>query len=194
MFLPQARKSLIIIDNQAFHHVSPNFSNSVDDSQDQTVDRIKIEYHLPILTIHHTPTRLPFRPFPLNIFLFLHKLTDLYTPVQKTSVIPEKFCVTNKWSLLHLYLVHCTSLETPSTLCTGFSRNSNQLTTFGLFQVFRKEVIGTFPKSSTVKIFVGKLHWRRIFQMWYETNEKFSLHTKIVAFWPQKHQGQKKKN
>ena len=89
MFLPQARKSLIIIDNQAFHHVSPNFSNSVDDSPDQTVDRIKIEYHLPILTIHHTPTRLPFRPFPLNIFLFLHKLTDLYTPVQKTSVIPE---------------------------------------------------------------------------------------------------------
>ena len=55
----QVRKSLIISDNQVFHDVSPNLSNSVDDSPDQTVDRIKIEYHLPILTIHHTPPGLP---------------------------------------------------------------------------------------------------------------------------------------
>ena len=55
----QARESLIISDNQAFHDASPNLSNSADDSPDQTVDRIKIEYHLPILTIHHTPPGLP---------------------------------------------------------------------------------------------------------------------------------------
>ena len=38
----QTRKNLIIIDNQSFHHVSPNLCNSEDDSPDQTVDRIKI--------------------------------------------------------------------------------------------------------------------------------------------------------
>ena len=53
-FAAEARKSLIISENQAFHHVSPNLANSADDSPDQTVDRITIEYHLPILTIYHT--------------------------------------------------------------------------------------------------------------------------------------------
>ena len=38
----QAMKSLIISDNQAFHHVSPKFSNSPDDSPDQALKRIKI--------------------------------------------------------------------------------------------------------------------------------------------------------
>jgi hypothetical protein len=38
----QARKSLIISDNQAFHHVSPNFFDAADGSPDQTVKRIKI--------------------------------------------------------------------------------------------------------------------------------------------------------
>ena len=38
----QAMKSLIISDNQAFHHVSPKFSNSPDDSPDQALNRIKI--------------------------------------------------------------------------------------------------------------------------------------------------------
>jgi hypothetical protein len=37
----QGRKSLIISDNQAFHHVSPNFSDVVDGSPDQTVDENK---------------------------------------------------------------------------------------------------------------------------------------------------------
>jgi hypothetical protein len=33
-------------DNQKdFHNFSPNFSNSADDSPDQPVDRIKMEYH-----------------------------------------------------------------------------------------------------------------------------------------------------
>ena len=50
----QGMKSLIITDNQAFHHVSPYFSNPHDDSPDQTVNRIKIECHLPLLyTTHH---------------------------------------------------------------------------------------------------------------------------------------------
>ena len=38
----QAMKSLIITDNQGFHHVSPKFSNSPDDSPDQALNRIKI--------------------------------------------------------------------------------------------------------------------------------------------------------
>jgi hypothetical protein len=38
----QAMKSLIITDNQAFHHVSPMFFNSPDDSPDQALNRIKI--------------------------------------------------------------------------------------------------------------------------------------------------------
>jgi hypothetical protein len=33
-------------------------SNSEDDSPDQTVDKIKIEYHFPFLTINHTPPGL----------------------------------------------------------------------------------------------------------------------------------------
>ena len=51
----QGMKSLTITDYQAFHHVSPNFSNSADDSPDQTVNRIKIEYHLPLLSTTHRP-------------------------------------------------------------------------------------------------------------------------------------------
>ena len=69
----QARKGLIITDNQGFHHVSPNFSNSADDSPHQTVYRIKItkqfteweSYHLPIVTVHHTPHGLPWLLFVL---------------------------------------------------------------------------------------------------------------------------------
>jgi hypothetical protein len=38
----QVMKSLIITDNQAFHHVSPKFSNSPDDSPEQALNRIKI--------------------------------------------------------------------------------------------------------------------------------------------------------
>jgi hypothetical protein len=38
----QAMKSLITTDNQGFHHVSPRFSNSPDDSPDQALNRIKI--------------------------------------------------------------------------------------------------------------------------------------------------------
>jgi hypothetical protein len=38
----QAQKSLIISDNQAFHHFSPNFSDAADGSPDQTGKRIKI--------------------------------------------------------------------------------------------------------------------------------------------------------
>ena len=38
----QAMKSLIITDNQGFHHVSPKFSCSPDDSTDQAVNGIKI--------------------------------------------------------------------------------------------------------------------------------------------------------
>jgi hypothetical protein len=38
----QARKILIISGNQAFYHVSPNFSDAADGSPDQTVKRIKI--------------------------------------------------------------------------------------------------------------------------------------------------------
>ena len=43
----QSPPGLIIqgLDNQAFHLDSPNFSNSADDSPDQTVDRTNIEYH-----------------------------------------------------------------------------------------------------------------------------------------------------
>ena len=53
-------ESLIIKNNQVFHHVSPNFSYS-GTGPNLTVDRIKIEYHLRILntvTIHHTPPGL----------------------------------------------------------------------------------------------------------------------------------------
>ena len=38
----QAMKSLIITDNQGFHHVSPKFSSSPDDSPDQALNRITI--------------------------------------------------------------------------------------------------------------------------------------------------------
>ncbi len=38
----QVMKNLIITDNQGFHHVSPKFSNSPDDSPDQALNRIKI--------------------------------------------------------------------------------------------------------------------------------------------------------
>jgi hypothetical protein len=41
------------LDNQAFHHVFPNFSNSADDSLDQTVDRIKIVFPFSPSTTHH---------------------------------------------------------------------------------------------------------------------------------------------
>jgi hypothetical protein len=50
-------KSLIITDNHKGHHFSPNLSNSVDDSPDQTVDRIQIRYTTMIIfavsTRHH---------------------------------------------------------------------------------------------------------------------------------------------
>jgi hypothetical protein len=51
----QARKGLIISDNQVFHDVSPNLSNSADDSPDQTVDRIKMNITFPFSpsTAHH---------------------------------------------------------------------------------------------------------------------------------------------
>ncbi len=49
----QGMKSLTITENQAFHHVSPNFSNSADDSPEQTVNRRKIEYYLPLLSTTH---------------------------------------------------------------------------------------------------------------------------------------------
>ena len=42
-------KSVIISDNQVFHHVSPKFSNSPDDSPDQELKRIKISYHLALV-------------------------------------------------------------------------------------------------------------------------------------------------
>jgi hypothetical protein len=35
-------KTLIITDNQGFHHDSPKISNSPDDSPDQELNRIKI--------------------------------------------------------------------------------------------------------------------------------------------------------
>ena len=38
----QVMKNLIVTDNQGFHHVSPKFSNSPDDSPDQALNRIKI--------------------------------------------------------------------------------------------------------------------------------------------------------
>ncbi len=38
----QHEKAWLSPDNQALHHVSPNFSNFADDSLDQTVNRIKI--------------------------------------------------------------------------------------------------------------------------------------------------------
>ncbi len=38
----QVLKILIITDNQDFHHVSPKFFNSSDDSPDQALNRIKI--------------------------------------------------------------------------------------------------------------------------------------------------------
>jgi hypothetical protein len=38
----QASFSLIITDNQDFHHFSPNLSNSAHDSPDQTDDMIQI--------------------------------------------------------------------------------------------------------------------------------------------------------
>ena len=38
----QVMKILIITDNQGFHHVSPKFFNSPDDSPDQALNRIKI--------------------------------------------------------------------------------------------------------------------------------------------------------
>ena len=49
----QGMKSLIITDNQDFHHVSPYFSNSADDSPDQT-DKNRMSSSP---TIHHTPLR-----------------------------------------------------------------------------------------------------------------------------------------
>ena len=52
----------LIIRIKPFGLVLARFSqpcNSADDSPDQTVDRIKIEYHFPILTIHNTPPGLP---------------------------------------------------------------------------------------------------------------------------------------
>ena len=48
-------KNLIITDNQSFHHVSPNFSNSADDSPDQTVHRIKVKCHVPLLYTTPSP-------------------------------------------------------------------------------------------------------------------------------------------
>jgi hypothetical protein len=45
----QVMKTLIITDNQGFHHVSPKFFNSPDDSPDQTLNRIKIYYHLTLV-------------------------------------------------------------------------------------------------------------------------------------------------
>ena len=48
-------KSLIITDDQAFHNVSAYCSDSADDSPDQTVNRIKIECHLPLLYTTHRP-------------------------------------------------------------------------------------------------------------------------------------------
>jgi hypothetical protein len=38
----QDMKSLIILDNQGFYHVSPKFSYPPDDSPDQALNRIKI--------------------------------------------------------------------------------------------------------------------------------------------------------
>ena len=51
-------------DNQAFRHVSPYFSQSADDSPDQTVDRTKIECHLILLYTTHPPG-LPAEEFVL---------------------------------------------------------------------------------------------------------------------------------
>ena len=62
---------------QDFHHVSPNFSNSVDDSSDQTVNRMKIKYHLPILTIHpvtHHPDFFSLATWRKKIIFFDKKI------------------------------------------------------------------------------------------------------------------------
>jgi hypothetical protein len=81
----------------------------------------------------------------------------------------------------------CTRLETllerQSSPATDFHRwKSNELATFGLFQVFPKEVIGVSPESSTSKIFVPveKLRWYQTFQTRYKTSEVISLRTHIT--------------
>ena len=70
-------KSLIITDNQDFHHVSPKFSNSPDDSPDQELNRIKIEYHLVLvpgappgacMTVTNRPNRSEKRKKIVKIF------------------------------------------------------------------------------------------------------------------------------
>jgi hypothetical protein len=60
----QSPPGLIIqgLDNQAFHLDSPNFSNSVDDSPDQTVDRIKLEWNTTTLPLYFHGLGITVRP------------------------------------------------------------------------------------------------------------------------------------
>jgi hypothetical protein len=95
-------------------------------------------------------------------------------------VIPD--CLYQVWNS------HNTSNSVPLDLRRP---NSNQLTTFGLFHVFRKEVIGVSETSSTTKkglYHVDKFHWYSLFQMWYKDTEVLSLRTEIAELWPQKHE------
>jgi hypothetical protein len=85
------------LDNQGFHHDSPKFSNSPDNSPGQALDRIKIWYHLDLVhgeppgLVWQWPTVQPFRKKIVQSQFFWELSPDKIHRWQKGTVaVPHR--------------------------------------------------------------------------------------------------------
>jgi len=102
----QSPPGLIIkgLDNQAFHHVSPNFSDVVDGSRDQTVKRIKIRISV---TGQVDPARRSsLSPDTLTLLVFMDEDLPLIRKIRADKMVGDvcgelvQDCSIDSWNLV----------------------------------------------------------------------------------------------